>query len=106
MKVDQAARPLSPKTLSIFVGLTLKLTSLCNSQLTKLKSSGRFCLILIKICVDSLQKFVLVRQGHIGTYIFMVLCLSGEAAKIKPLKSLYLATFGGHELPLLLRKST
>ena len=29
VRVDQAGRPLSPKTLSILVGLTLKLVSLC-----------------------------------------------------------------------------
>ena len=29
VKVDQAGRPLSPKSLSIFLGLTLKLNSLC-----------------------------------------------------------------------------
>ena len=31
VKVDQAGRPLPPKTLSILVGLTLKLGSLCIS---------------------------------------------------------------------------
>ena len=30
VRVDQACRPLSPKTLSILVGLTFKLVSLCS----------------------------------------------------------------------------
>ena len=31
VKVDQAVRPLPPKSLNILVGLTLKLGSLCNT---------------------------------------------------------------------------
>ena len=33
VKVDQAVRPLLPKTLSILVGLVLKLISMCNHNL-------------------------------------------------------------------------
>ena len=33
VRVDQAVRPLPPKTLSILVGLVLKLISMCNHNL-------------------------------------------------------------------------
>ena len=44
VKMDQAVRPLPPKTLSILVDLALKLISLCNHNkiLIQLETSGRF----------------------------------------------------------------
>ena len=39
--MDQAIRPLPPKTLSILVGLVLKLISMCNHNLY-LEKSGQF----------------------------------------------------------------
>ena len=38
VRVDQAVRPLPPKTLSILVGLVLKLISMCNHNLKIWKS--------------------------------------------------------------------
>ena len=50
VKVNQAGRPLPPKSLSILVGLTVKLF-------------GRFGLFLEYFCVANLERFVL---GGIG----------------------------------------
>ena len=46
VRVDQACRPLPPKTLSILVCLLLN-WYLCVVTVNKLKSSGRFCLFLL-----------------------------------------------------------
>ena len=42
VKVDQAVRPLPPKTLSILVGLALKTDIYVQSQFIKLETSGQF----------------------------------------------------------------
>ena len=57
MRVDQAGRPLPPKILSILVGLTLKLVSLC-SIISILEKIWTVCFISEYICVSSLEIYV------------------------------------------------
>ena len=45
VRVDQAGRPLPPKTISILVGLTLKLVSLC-IIITVVENIWTLCFIL------------------------------------------------------------
>ena len=42
VKVDQAIRPLPPKTLSILVGLAWKTDIFVQLQITRLETAGRF----------------------------------------------------------------
>ena len=56
-KVDQAGRPLPPKILSILVGLTLKLVSLCGI-ISILEEIWTVCFISEYICVSSLEIYV------------------------------------------------
>ena len=57
VKVDQAGRPLPPKILSILVGLTLKLVSLCGI-ISILEEIWTVCFISEYICVSSLEIYV------------------------------------------------
>ena len=59
MKVDQAVRPLPPKSLSILVGLTLKLDSLCIT-VSAVENIWTFWFVLRIFCGVSLERFVLV----------------------------------------------
>ena len=53
MKVDQARRPLPPKSLSILEGLTLKLDSLCSID-NVVKNTWTFWFVFRIFCVASL----------------------------------------------------
>ena len=56
MRVDQAGRPLPPKTLSILVGLTLKLVSLCiiiRHLISVAENIWTLCFILEYFCLVS-----------------------------------------------------
>ena len=59
MKVDQAGGPLSPKALSILVGFTLKLDSLC-IIVSVVENIWTFWFAFGIFCVASLERFVLV----------------------------------------------
>ena len=50
VRVDQADRPLPPKTLSILVGLTLKLVSLC-IIISIVENIWTLCFILEYFCL-------------------------------------------------------
>ena len=60
LKVDQAVRPLPPKSLNILVGLTLKLYSLCISVVSVVENIWTFWFVFRIFCVVSLERFVLV----------------------------------------------
>ena len=57
--VDQAVRPLPPKSLNILVGLTLKFDSLCIT-VSVVKGIWMPCFVFGIFCVASLERFVLV----------------------------------------------
>ena len=59
MKVDQAVRPLPPKSLNILVGLTLKLDSLCIT-VSLVVNIWTLWFVFRIFCVASLERFVLV----------------------------------------------
>ena len=59
VKVDQAVGPLPPKSLNIFVGLTLKLDSLCIT-VSAVENIWTLWLVFRIFCAASLEKFVLV----------------------------------------------
>ena len=54
VKVDQAVRPLPPKTFSILVGLALKLISLCNHN--KVRNVWMVWFVLIRVLSYSPEK--------------------------------------------------
>ena len=58
VKVEQAGRPLPPKSLSILVGLALKLASLC-IIVNVVESIWTFCLFSV-FSVNSLGRFDLI----------------------------------------------
>ena len=59
MKVDQAVRPLPPKSLNILVGLTLKLDSLYIT-VSAVENIWTLWFVFRIFCVASLERFVLV----------------------------------------------
>ena len=59
VKVDQAGRPLPPKSLGILVGLLLKLDSLC-VIVKVVESIWTFWFAFRIFCVASLERYVLV----------------------------------------------
>ena len=59
MKVDQAVRPLPPRSLNILVGLTLKLYSLC-IIVSVVENIWTLWFPFRIFCVASLERFVLV----------------------------------------------
>ena len=59
VKVDQAVRPLPPKSLNIFVGLTLKLYFLCITA-SVVENIWKFWTVFRIFCVVSLERFALV----------------------------------------------
>ena len=59
VKVDQAVRPLPPRSLNILVGLTLKLYSLC-IIVSIVENIWTFWFVFRIFCVDSMERFVLV----------------------------------------------
>ena len=59
MKVDQAVRPLPPKSLNILVGLTLKLDSLCIT-VSVVENIWTVWFVFKIFCVASLERFLLV----------------------------------------------
>ena len=63
MKVDQAGRPLPPKSLSILVGLTLKLDSLC-IIVNVVENIGTFWFVLNIFGFGNLERFALVGIGR------------------------------------------
>ena len=63
VKVDQAGRPLPPKSLSILVGLTLKLDFLC-IRVNVVENIWTFWFVFRIFCVASLERFVLVGTGR------------------------------------------
>ena len=58
MKVDQAIRPLPPKSLDILVGLTLKFGSLCIT-VSIVENIWTLWFVFRIFCVASLERFVL-----------------------------------------------
>ena len=60
MKVDQAVRPLPPKSLNILVGLTFKLDSLC-IIVSVVDNIWTFWFVFRIFCVAGLERFVLER---------------------------------------------
>ena len=65
VKVDQAGRPLPPKSLNILVGLTLKLGSLCIT-VSVVENIWTFWFAFRIFCVASLERFVLVGISQNG----------------------------------------
>ena len=65
MKVDQAGRPLPPKSLCILVGLTLKLDSLC-IIVHVVENIWTFWFVFRIFFVVSLERFVLARLAEMG----------------------------------------
>ena len=63
VKVDQAFRPLPPKSLNILVGLTLKLDSLCIIA-SVVENIWTLWFLFRIFCVASLERFVLVGIGR------------------------------------------
>ena len=63
MKVDQAGRPLPPKSLSILVGLTLNLDSLC-IIVNVAESIWTFWFVFHIFWVGSLERFVLLELSR------------------------------------------
>ena len=59
MKVDQAVRPLPPKSLNIFADLTVKLDSLCIT-VSIFENIWTLWFVSRIFCVASLERFVLV----------------------------------------------
>ena len=58
MKVDQAVRPLPPKSLNILVGLALKLDFLC-IIVSVVENIWTFWFVFEIFCVASLERFAL-----------------------------------------------
>ena len=67
VRVDQAGWPLPPKILSILVGLTLKLVSLC-SIISILEKIWTVCFISEYICVSSLEIYVWQMLAKMGRF--------------------------------------
>ena len=63
VKVDQGGRPLPPMSLSIFVGLTLELDSLC-IIVNVVENIWAFWFVLNIFGFGSLERFVLVEIGR------------------------------------------
>ena len=63
VKVDQASRPLPPKSLSILVGSTLKLDSLC-IIVNVVENTWTFWFVFIIFGFGTLERFVLVGIGR------------------------------------------
>ena len=59
VKVNEAVKPLPPRSLNILVGLMLKLYSLC-IIVSVVENIWTFWFISRIFCVDSLERFVLV----------------------------------------------
>ena len=59
VKVDQAGRPLPPKSLNILASLTLKLDSLC-IIVSNIENIWTLWFVFRIFCVASLERFVLV----------------------------------------------
>ena len=63
VKMDQAVRPLPPKSLNILVGLTLKLDSLCIT-VNVVENIWKFWFVFRIFCIASLERFVLVGSSR------------------------------------------
>ena len=60
INIDQAGRPLPPKSLNILVGATLKLDSLCIT-VSVVENIWTLWFVFRIFCVVTLERFVLVR---------------------------------------------
>ena len=63
VKVDQAIRPLQPRSLNILVGLMMKLYSLCIT-VEVVQNIWAFRSAFRIFCIASLERFVLVGIGQ------------------------------------------